>query len=179
MTKSPRKNVPDVGIELGAACMPSELASDRETAPGRNEEGKLVTDLHTKPTDKYLYVTCKSSHPGNVKKAIPYSLGMRIKRICTKEDDYRRLRGELKHQLRKRGYCGKFIEGQLQRVYNLSREKILEKMEKKKMECVLLVPNMRQLPNVHGIVRQHLDTLYEQNERGISRGAYRGLQTRP
>ena len=35
MTKPPRKNVPDVGIELGAACMPSELASDRATAPGR------------------------------------------------------------------------------------------------------------------------------------------------
>ena len=35
MTKSPRKNVPDVGIELGAACMPSELASDRATAPGQ------------------------------------------------------------------------------------------------------------------------------------------------
>ena len=34
MTKSPRKNVPDVGIELGAARMPSELASDRATAPG-------------------------------------------------------------------------------------------------------------------------------------------------
>ena len=34
MTKSPRKNVPDVGIELGAACMPSELASERATAPG-------------------------------------------------------------------------------------------------------------------------------------------------
>ena len=34
MTKSLRKNVPDMGIELGAACMPSELASDRATAPG-------------------------------------------------------------------------------------------------------------------------------------------------
>ena len=34
MTKSPRKNVPDAGIELGAACMPSEHASDRATAPG-------------------------------------------------------------------------------------------------------------------------------------------------
>ena len=34
MTKSPRKNVPDVGIELGAACMPSGHASDRATASG-------------------------------------------------------------------------------------------------------------------------------------------------
>ena len=35
MTKSPRKNMPDVGIELRAACMPSEYASDRATAPGK------------------------------------------------------------------------------------------------------------------------------------------------
>ena len=43
MTKSPRKNVADVGIELGAACMPSELASDRATAPGGPEVVKIVT----------------------------------------------------------------------------------------------------------------------------------------
>ena len=34
MTKSPRKNVPDVGIALEAACMPREHASDRATVPG-------------------------------------------------------------------------------------------------------------------------------------------------
>ena len=34
MTKSPRKNVPEVGIQLRAACMPSEHASDRATASG-------------------------------------------------------------------------------------------------------------------------------------------------
>ena len=33
MTKSPRKNVPDVGIKLGAVCMPSGHAFDRATAP--------------------------------------------------------------------------------------------------------------------------------------------------
>ena len=36
MTKSPRKNVPDVGIELGAACMPSKLASDRAMQNGQS-----------------------------------------------------------------------------------------------------------------------------------------------
>ena len=35
MTKSPRKNVPDMGhIELGAACTPSGHASNRATALG-------------------------------------------------------------------------------------------------------------------------------------------------
>ena len=31
MNKSPRKNVPDVGLELGAACMPSGQASNQAT----------------------------------------------------------------------------------------------------------------------------------------------------
>ena len=38
--------MPDVGIELGAACMPSELASDRATAPGRvGSQGRLPNPL--------------------------------------------------------------------------------------------------------------------------------------
>ena len=44
MTKSPRKNVPDVGIELKAACMPSEHASDRATAPSSMLIGFPRTD---------------------------------------------------------------------------------------------------------------------------------------
>ena len=45
MTKSPRNNVPDVGIELGAACMPSEHASDRATAPGIGN-WDLISDFY-------------------------------------------------------------------------------------------------------------------------------------
>ena len=54
MTKSPRKNVPDVGIELGAACMPSELASDRATAPGlNNDDHSLNVDDYSLNVDDY------------------------------------------------------------------------------------------------------------------------------
>ena len=45
--------MPDVGIELGAACMPSELASDRATAPGSfrwDLEG--CSGLNTKKNEK-------------------------------------------------------------------------------------------------------------------------------
>ena len=45
ITKSPRKNVPDVGIELGAACMPSGHASDRATAPGQDILRKEVDNI--------------------------------------------------------------------------------------------------------------------------------------
>ena len=122
----------------------------------------METDLYTKPTDKHLYVIWESSHTANVKKAIPYELGLRLKRICSKEEDYRRHPGELKNHRRNRGgYSGRFIEGQLQKVDKLERKQLLEKAKSKKMQRILLVSTyMRQLPNVHSIVRQHLDTLY-------------------
>ena len=41
MTKFPRKNVPDVRIKLGAACMPSELASDRATICVNTERARI------------------------------------------------------------------------------------------------------------------------------------------
>ena len=68
MTKSPRKNVPDVGIELGAACMPSGHASDRATAPGSGEvlnklksRGFRATSLST-----YDFSTLYTTLPHNL-----------------------------------------------------------------------------------------------------------------
>ena len=41
MTKSPRKNVPGVGIELGAACMPNGHASDELPRPALTLSGSV------------------------------------------------------------------------------------------------------------------------------------------
>jgi len=54
--------------------------------------GSLHTDLYTKPTDKHLYLHMESSHPEATKKAIPYGLGVRVKRICSEESNYRKHR---------------------------------------------------------------------------------------
>ena len=48
MIKSPRNNVPDVGIELGAACMPRGHASDRATAPGALEKEDRIDEIKKK-----------------------------------------------------------------------------------------------------------------------------------
>ena len=52
--------------------------------------GQLYTDLHIKPTDKQLYIQQKSCHPAHTKKSLAFSLGLRIKRICENEDDYKK-----------------------------------------------------------------------------------------
>ena len=45
----------------------------------------IVTDLRTKPTDKHQYLLKTSCHPnhGHTKKAISFSLFLRIPRICS------------------------------------------------------------------------------------------------
>lgn len=49
-------------------------------------EGKVITELYTKETDKHLYVQDKTSHPTNIKKAIPYGLGLRSERSVVNEE---------------------------------------------------------------------------------------------
>ena len=44
---------------------------------------QIQTDLHTKPTDKHQYLLKTSCQPNHTKKAIPFSLFLRIRRICS------------------------------------------------------------------------------------------------
>ena len=96
------------------------------------DEGFIVTDLYTKPTDKHIYVYTNSNHPASVKKSLPYGLGIRIRRICSRESDYKKRRKELKSHLRK--------QGQLQKVYKIDRSDLLTyKTKDEKKDRVPLV----------------------------------------
>ena len=48
--------------------------------------GKKETDLYRKPTDKNTYFLTNSCHPTEVVSNIPYSLAMRINRVCSEND---------------------------------------------------------------------------------------------
>ena len=47
----------------------------------RLKDGRLEPDLHSKPTDKHLYLQSKSNHPPHTKKVVPYGLGIRMRLI--------------------------------------------------------------------------------------------------
>ena len=124
--------------------------------------GKLYTDLHIKPTDKQLYIKQDSCHPAHTKKSLAYSLGLRIKRICESEADYKKHRSDLKLHLRKRGYSGREIERQLQKVGKMDREELLHKEVKRQHSDIvpLDITYSKSLPDIRGILRKHQDTLY-------------------
>ena len=70
-------------------------------------------------------------------------------------------RKELKVQLRKRGYSGKDIERQLQKVDTLERSELLKEKRKDKNEerVPLVLTYSRHLPDIHKIVRRHMHVL--------------------
>jgi hypothetical protein len=126
------------------------------------EHGTIYTDLYIKPTDRQLYIHNSSCHPAHTKKGLAYSLGLRMKRICEKESDYRKHRKDLKMQLRKRGYSGKHIEKQLQRADAADRGHLLSNSKRKTQQkrVPLVVTYSKLLPDIRAILNKHERTLH-------------------
>ena len=59
------------------------------------KDGFIETDVSTKPTDKHQYLLLSSCHPYHTKRYIPYSLALRLRRICSSHDSYIQRTNEL------------------------------------------------------------------------------------
>ncbi|KAK3106951.1 hypothetical protein FSP39_003763 [Pinctada imbricata] len=119
---------PNIQLELRYSTENIEFLDVKITT----EKGYLKTDLYTKDTDGHLYLHKSSNHPRKTKDAIPYGLGLRLRRICSSESDYKKRRNELKQQLARRGYKNHELEGQLTKTDKLDRRNLLKYKSKKK-----------------------------------------------
>ena len=90
------------------------------------ENGKIETDLYCKPTDKHQYLLHSSSHPYHTKKSIPYSLALRLRRICSKDEFFDTRSSELERYLTKRGYKNNFVKSQISRAKSIPRNNTLK-----------------------------------------------------
>ena len=75
--------------------------------------GNIHTDLYTKPTDKHQHLLYSSCHPYHTKKAIPFSLALRLRRICSSDETFKTRTNELLTYLIKRGYKCNFVNKQI------------------------------------------------------------------
>ena len=64
-----------------------------------------------------------------IKKGIPYSQTLRLKRICSNDNNLRKRLQELKGYLVKRGYDSGFVESQFGRVKGISRTRLFTRKE--------------------------------------------------
>jgi hypothetical protein len=85
----------------------------------------LITNLYTKPTDSHNYLLYSSSHPEHVKKGIPYSQFLRVRRICTHLKDYIVNASIIAKHFVRREYPVDLVFDSYLRAKNLHREDLL------------------------------------------------------
>ena len=103
------------------------------------KDGLIETDLYTKPTDKHQYLLISSCHPTHTKRSIPYSLALRLRRICSDNDTYKQRCKELMDYLVNRGYELSFLKTQIRRASDISRNDALKPKPKQQTDTVPFV----------------------------------------
>ena len=117
-------------------------------------DNNIKTTLFKKPTDRNQYLLPSSCHPAHVTENIPYSLALRIVRICSDPEDRESNFQKLKQMLLERDYKPKIIDAAINRARLIKREDALKKVVKTKTSdrpvfSVLYDPR---LPSIRAIV---------------------------
>lgn len=101
---------------------------------------KIKSTLYNKPTDAHLYLKYSSSHPSTCKNSIPYSQFLRVRRICSEENDYEKESNQMATYFHKQGYPKQMVERQRLKVKSIKREELLKKKDSKEASDRLILP---------------------------------------
>ena len=124
----------------------------------------IETDLFTKPTDKHQHLLSSSCHPQLTNKAIPFSLALRLRLICSTDVKFKLRINELNTYLLARGYNNIFLEEQFVRAANISRTNALQTNPKDSNDVVPFVVTYNPaLPLISNILRKHFYILHSSN----------------
>ena len=123
---------------------------------------QIHTDLHLKPTDKHQYLLKSSCHPSHTKKTIPFSLLLRIRRICSTDHFFDQRSKELVNYLMKRGYSRPSLQRAITRVRAIPRHETLKQQEHTNSTAdrtPLVITFNPTLYKVSSVLKKHLNVL--------------------
>ena len=114
-------------------------------------------DLYRKKTDRNMYLLTSSCHPNHVTSNIPYSLALRIVRICSETSTRNKRLEELKQLLLQRDYKTKIIDAAIAKAKKIPRSEALKKVERDKTNerPVFVVTYDPRYPSINNIVKKH------------------------
>ena len=102
-----------------------ELIHFLDTTVHMESDGSIWTDLYTKPTDSHNYLNYQSAHPIHLKRSLPYSQLLRLRRICTHTKDFLKHSGMILFHFDRRGYPRDLLQKALDKALSKSREDLL------------------------------------------------------
>ena len=88
-------------------------------------DNRIITDLYTKPTDSHNFLLFTSAHPKKCKQSIPFSQYLRIRRICSRLDDFDKHMKELTLHFLNREYPLDLLQEAAIKARRLDREALL------------------------------------------------------
>ena len=96
-----------------------------DTTVHLDPNGTLWADLYSKPTDSHNYLRFESSHPRHCMDGLPYSQFLRVRRICSREEDFVRHCETLRTHFIRRGYPTRLLDSAIDRAGNNHRKDLL------------------------------------------------------
>ena len=128
-------------------------------------EGKIVLDLYKKPTDRNQYLLTSSCHPIETTKNVPFSLAMRINRICTYSETRDKRLIELKNMLLDREYKEGMINNAINRAKAIPREQAIRQVVHTTpvKRPIFVVTYDPRLPNIQQIQLKHWRSMKSQD----------------
>ena len=123
------------------------------------DNGKLGTTVYSKPTDGHLYLHHDSCHPKSTKLAVEKGVALRLKRICSSEDEFTKKSKDYQAFLVTRGHDPVNVIDNFEKVKNLNRNEARKrqgKQEEEKKHRFFTEYNPR-CPNISEIIKKHED----------------------
>lgn len=97
---------------------------------GKNNTGLLTSKLHRKETAGNSLLHATSFHPEALKRSIPYSQYLRVKRNCTSYMDFQEEADKLTERFLERGYTKSSLRKAFNRVKKIERHNLIFKPKK-------------------------------------------------
>jgi len=110
---------------------------------------EAYTSLYTKPTDTHSYLRYDSAHTRHSKNAGPYGQLLRVKRNCSRTEDYEREAQIMLEHYRRRGYPEMVLQDALTKSNQKNREDLLSPRVRKENKRPVLVLTYH--PKLQGI----------------------------
>ena len=91
------------------------------------KENTITTSLYTKETDTLSYLDYSSCHPKSCKNGIPYSQFLRLRRICSEDEDFVLQSEKLALSFHRANYPDNVIQSSFDKAFNIDRESLFQR----------------------------------------------------
>ena len=104
-------------------------------------------DFHVKSTDRHRYLHYTSSHPKHTKQSIVFSQSLRISRICSQAEDFRKHITEMRSWFYKGGYPKGLVEKEIGKVKFFGHTKRNKREKKAVLYVITCNPSLKKIGN--------------------------------